>query len=86
MLALAQGITSFGHGFEGMLTNPVMQWQTICHLLLLALQLVDLCVSVGACVCMTESCPLSPNKLEASRGEILGTDFLLMVDGRRQRH
>lgn len=45
-LALAQGITSFGHSLEGMLPNPVTQWQAICHLLLLALQLVDLCVNV----------------------------------------
>ena len=89
-LALAQGTTSLGHGLEGMLTNPVTQWQAFCHLLLLALQLVGLCVSLCACVCiclcMTESCTLSPDRLKASWGESLGTDLLPMVDGRRQLH
>lgn len=51
-LALAQGITSLGHSLEGMLTNPMTQWQASCHLLLLALQLVDLCVSVCVSVCV----------------------------------
>lgn len=84
------GITSFGHGLEGMLTNPVTQWQAFCHLLLLALQLVHLCVSVFArvciCVCMTESCPLSPNRFKASWRESPGTDLLLIADGKRQQY
>lgn len=66
-----------------MLANPVTQWQAFCHLLLLGLHLVDLCVSVFACVCIC-AC-MSPNRLKGSQAETLGTDHCLMVDDRRQQ-